>query len=338
MAETDAISDVILELRSERERLVRHIELWRERVIGLLDSYEAALAQPGLDEGYRRAFAKCRRDLLRAVQPLGLDVIEPKPGDPFDEEFHRIVGEHTGPGVDPSRVHSLQRSGYRIGSEILRHADVITGFEGGKEDAIPEAPVLREALAKLKVAVQQSDADACKEAEDGLLDLFTRIEKKPAAKASAEAAAKAAATKKPSKNGRGRPPKMIKAFGTEKSLRDWAQDWRCKVTVATLRARLRAGMAPEEAISSPPYQAPGNRNSILVTAFGESKSIRRWSQDKRCKVSYYTLVQRIRTGMDPEMAITAPVTKGFYNKVLFGQKAREKSPNYTPHWVMREDR
>lgn len=162
--------------------------------------------------------------------------------------------------------------------------------------------------------------------------------KKAAARATAKTAAKAATAKKPSKNGRGRPPKMIKAFGTEKSLRDWAQDRRCKVTVATLRARLRAGMSPEEAISSPPYQAPGNRNSILVTAFGESKNIRRWSQDKRCKVSYYTLVQRIRTGMDPEMAITAPVTKGFYNKVLFGRKAREKSPNYTPHWVMREAR
>ncbi|MEW5884465.1 MAG: hypothetical protein AB1725_09615 [Armatimonadota bacterium] len=131
---------------------------------------------------------------------------------------------------------------------------------------------------------------------------------------------------------------MIKAFGTEKSLLDWAQDRRCKVTPATLRARLRTGMTPEEAITAPPYQAPGNRNSILVTAFGESKNIRRWAQDKRCKVSYYTLVQRIRTGMDPEMAITAPVTKGFYNKVLFGQKAREASPSYTPHWVMREAR
>lgn len=141
MAESDGMSDVILELRSERERLVRHIESWRERVILLLDSYEATMAQSELDEAYRRAFAKCRRDLLRAVQPLGLDVIEPKPGDPFDDELHRIVGEHNGPGADPSRVYSLRRSGYRIGSEVLRPAEVITGFEGGKDDVIPEAPV-----------------------------------------------------------------------------------------------------------------------------------------------------------------------------------------------------
>lgn len=166
----------------------------------------------------------------------------------------------------------------------------------------------------------------------------TRSSTKAAVKKGESKAIKSMSAKKATKNGRGRPPKLIKAFGTEKSLQDWVRDRRCKVTPATLRARLRAGMTPEEAITSPPYQAPGNRNAIQVTAFGETKNIRRWAQDKRCKVSYYTLVQRIRTGMDPEMAITAPVTQGFYNKVLFGQKARETSPTYTPHWVMRESR
>lgn len=137
MVEGEGMSDVVLELRSERERLVRHIESWRERVIALLDSYEATIGEQGLDEAYRRAFAKCRRDLLRAVQPLGLDVIEPKPGDPFDEGLHRIVGEETKPGADASRIQALRRSGYRIGSDVLRHADVVTGFVGVADDGIP---------------------------------------------------------------------------------------------------------------------------------------------------------------------------------------------------------
>jgi hypothetical protein len=157
-------------------------------------------------------------------------------------------------------------------------------------------------------------------------------------KAAAQTKTTKATAKQAGKNGRGRPPKLVKAFGEEKSLSDWTRDKRCKVTLATLRARLRAGMKPEDAITSPPYQAPGNRNCILVTAFGETKNIRRWAQDRRCKVSYYTLVQRIRTGMDPELAIKSPPVAGFYNKVLFGQKARASSPNYTPHWVMRESR
>lgn len=159
-----------------------------------------------------------------------------------------------------------------------------------------------------------------------------------AKKTAAKTKARTTAAKQPSRNGRGRPPKLVKAFGEEKSLSNWVRDKRCKVTLATLRARLRAGMKPEDAITSPPYQAPGNRNCILVTAFGETKNIRRWAQDRRCKVSYYTLVQRIRTGMDPELAIKSPPVQGFYNKVLFGQKARESSPSYTPHWVMRESR
>lgn len=139
MVDGEGMGDIILELRSERERLVRHIELWRERVIAVLDSYEAIIGQQGLDEAYRRVFAKCRRDLLRAVQPLGLDVIEPKPGDPFDEGLHRIVGEETKPGADASRIQALRRSGYRIGSDVIRHADVITGFLGVADDGVPAA-------------------------------------------------------------------------------------------------------------------------------------------------------------------------------------------------------
>jgi len=48
-----------------------------------------------------------------------------------------------------------------------------------------------------------------------------------------------------------------------------------------------------------------------ITAFGEEKTMLKWSQDSRCQVKYQTLWRRIwRHGMDPEYAITAPSMQG----------------------------
>jgi len=41
-----------------------------------------------------------------------------------------------------------------------------------------------------------------------------------------------------------------------------------------------------------------------LLAFGEIKSIRQWSMDKRCKVPYMTLVSRLNNGMEADMAIS----------------------------------
>jgi hypothetical protein len=45
------------------------------------------------------------------------------------------------------------------------------------------------------------------------------------------------------------------------------------------------------------------RNSTSVNAFGESKTVKEWSNDARCVVSYKTLEARLRYGHDPEKAI-----------------------------------
>lgn len=42
------------------------------------------------------------------------------------------------------------------------------------------------------------------------------------------------------------------------------------------------------------------RRSILITAFGETKTAKAWSQDERCLVDVRTLTQRIRSGISGE--------------------------------------
>lgn len=50
------------------------------------------------------------------------------------------------------------------------------------------------------------------------------------------------------------------------------------------------------------------RNTVYVFAFGESKTLRKWSEDARCVVNYLTLRTRIRRGnVNSEQALTLPV-------------------------------
>lgn len=51
-------------------------------------------------------------------------------------------------------------------------------------------------------------------------------------------------------------------------------------------------------------QCANKRNSINITAFGETKGLQHWSKDPRCTVSSAGLKQRIRRGLAPEVAIT----------------------------------
>lgn len=51
-------------------------------------------------------------------------------------------------------------------------------------------------------------------------------------------------------------------------------------------------------------QSKNKRNTIMITAFGETKCCADWSKDKRCTISYVSLKDRIKSGMNPEDAIT----------------------------------
>lgn len=57
-------------------------------------------------------------------------------------------------------------------------------------------------------------------------------------------------------------------------------------------------------------QANNRRNQVLLTAFGETKSVAMWARDPRCLVSEVALRLRVsRRGWDHEKAITNPPVK-----------------------------
>lgn len=51
------------------------------------------------------------------------------------------------------------------------------------------------------------------------------------------------------------------------------------------------------------------RNNRLISAFGETKTVARWSEDPRCVVDVFTLYKRVRY-VSPELAMTIPKRPG----------------------------
>jgi len=99
----------------------------------------------------------------------------------------------------------------------------------------------------------------------------------------------------------------LRAWGEVKSVGEWAKDPRCLISDGALRARLRTGKSPEEAIGLP--RTPPERRTrprgwgAEIVIFGESQTIVEWGKDPRCEVSPGAFRGRLAKGMAPEDAL-----------------------------------
>ena len=118
-------------------------------------------------------------------------------------------------------------------------------------------------------------------------------------------------------------PRFLEAFGETKRVAHWASDPRCTVSASCLFQRINKGMPLEAAMTTP---AERDWSREIFEVFGESKTLRDWSEDPRCAVSYTTLQSRLSNyGMAFAVALTsAPAVcrRGRYGEMAaaFGER------------------
>lgn len=100
---------------------------------------------------------------------------------------------------------------------------------------------------------------------------------------------------------RARRGERLLAFGELKTAVQWARDPRCIPNREALNARLRRGMDPQQAITTPVRWSLG-----LYEAFGESKTLADWARDPRAAAAFATLEARIDLGWDFVDALVTP--------------------------------
>lgn len=88
----------------------------------------------------------------------------------------------------------------------------------------------------------------------------------------------------------------------------WAIDsgWRPGLTIE--RKETNGNYEPSNCkLATCKEQCNNKRNNRMLTAFGETKNVMRWSEDSRCKTNYMNILYRLdRLGWDEERAISTP--------------------------------
>lgn len=91
---------------------------------------------------------------------------------------------------------------------------------------------------------------------------------------------------------------------------DWAVANGYRNSLEIDRRDNNGGYSPENCqFVTSKQNARNKRNNRLINAFGETKPMSAWAEDKRCLVSRATLWMRLKLGWQPERAISSPVRK-----------------------------
>jgi len=150
---------------------------------------------------------------------------------------------------------------------------------------------------------------------------------------------------------KGRTPRKWKAFGEERTLREWVEDPRCEITENTLRRKLKAGEPLEQAMKAQPRgRRPGSsaskrpriyrRRTSEIEAWGETKAFHEWLEDPRVIVSETALAERLCRNWPFEKAATTPSNIG-HPLVAFGEiksitewARDDRCPFFVPYQIL----
>lgn len=101
----------LMALLPKKEGLIRQVPVWYPVVEQLV-------------YGFVEAVDRSRLQLLTGLEDMHIELIEPVPGDSFNESLHHIL--ETAVGGTPGTIEKVIRAGYRQNDQVLRFADVIT--------------------------------------------------------------------------------------------------------------------------------------------------------------------------------------------------------------------
>lgn len=104
------ITHQLMTLLPKKEGLIGHVPTWYPIVEQLV-------------YGFIEAVDRSRLQLLTGLEEMHIELIEPQPGDPFNESLHHVL--ETVVGGPPGTIEKVIRAGYRQDDQVLRFADVV---------------------------------------------------------------------------------------------------------------------------------------------------------------------------------------------------------------------
>ena len=99
-------------------------------ILAALDSLERALASGSTDPKFYEGVAAAHRQFVAALREAGAEPVDCV-GRPFDPAIHEAVATVPAEDVEPGTVVGEERRGWRLGSEVLRPAQVVVATSPG---------------------------------------------------------------------------------------------------------------------------------------------------------------------------------------------------------------
>lgn len=115
----------ILQLKGKIKDLETVTLDWNDRSIEVFRMIERVVKGEDLDQGYRLAMTRTKDHFAKLVFPLGVQVLDPSGGDPFDDKLHQIVGEIEDSTQPPWTIIECVEWGYLVGGEVETPAKVV---------------------------------------------------------------------------------------------------------------------------------------------------------------------------------------------------------------------
>jgi molecular chaperone GrpE len=102
-----------------------YVELF-DKLLPTLDAFDSASAQAeeASEVAHVDGFLKIRQLLMVALVSAGFKFIEPKPGDPFDPNFHEVLFCNPTDEHPDNTIFALLQRGYSYGDRLIRPAKI----------------------------------------------------------------------------------------------------------------------------------------------------------------------------------------------------------------------
>jgi molecular chaperone GrpE len=132
-AERDALKDQVLRRRADFENYRKRVERDRQHsareaiadalktLVPTLDNLDRARDHSGDGQSLQEGVELIHRDLLAALEGLGLKVQDPM-GERYDPEIHEALSLEDVPGAEEGTIVEVLRKGYWLNDRLLRPA------------------------------------------------------------------------------------------------------------------------------------------------------------------------------------------------------------------------
>jgi len=129
---TDRLKRIMAEFENFKKRSAKERESLYDSILGdvigsllpVIDNLEKAVATNTNDEAYKQGVQMVLKQFLDVIASLGVKKIETV-GTTFDPEVHEAVSSVSDENLGEKEVKEEYRSGYCIGTKVIRHAMVV---------------------------------------------------------------------------------------------------------------------------------------------------------------------------------------------------------------------